>query len=75
MPLYLLTRKDQDSVGYDECDSKIVRANSSDRARFIANQKGNGDEGPIWDNEDLVLVVELSPSGDEKIILRSFNAG
>ncbi len=73
MALYLLTRKSKD-VGWDEYDSRLVRAQSVDDARETANNSV-GDEGQIWTNPKLVACEEVQPVGPREIIISSFNAG
>jgi len=73
MALYLLTRKSKD-VGWDEYDSRLVRAQTVEDARETANNIV-ADEGQIWTNEKLVDCVEIQPVGNREIIISSFNAG
>lgn len=70
--IYLLTR--YDTGGYDMYDAKVVRAKCEYRARELANMHV-GDEGKIWQNKHLVRCRAMSSSGEECIILESFNAG
>lgn len=72
MKLYLLRRHDE--PGYDEYDSMVIRAESEERARKIANICCMY-EGRIWDNPELVDCVELKASGEEGIIITNFVAG
>lgn len=57
--------------GYDEYDSFVIRADTSDRAKQLAEeeQKEVGGKSQNW------TIVELTISGEEEIILGSFNAG
>lgn len=70
--IWKLTRKD--SVGYDEYESKIVRAKSEKEARRIANKKV-GDEGPLWEDPTYVSCERVLVHGPSKELLGSFNAG
>ncbi len=72
MNLYLLERKDL--VGYDENDAFVIRAESSSKARKMANEKA-ADEGEIWTFTDRVTCIQLKQEDVSEIILRSFNAG
>ena len=62
------------SIGYDEYDSKIVRASSEDTAREIANQN-TGDEGMVWTDRKRVKCEKVEPDGPGVELLGSFNAG
>lgn len=70
--IYLLRRKD--AIGYDEYDAKVIRANSTKRAREIACED-TGDEGSIWMDDKLVTCEVVVAEGPEGEILSSFNAG
>ncbi|KKK58729.1 hypothetical protein LCGC14_3041490 [marine sediment metagenome] len=72
MRLYLLTRKD--GVGYDEYDSKLIRAGSPKLARLIANED-TGDEGMMWGDAARVTCQQIMANGPAKVIISSFNAG
>lgn len=71
--IYLLSRPWRD-VGYDENVAKVVRAESEAEAREIANED-TSDEGKIWEDEQLVTIVEVPSEGDPEEILVSFLAG
>ena len=69
MKLWLLMRKD--SVGYDEYDSFVVRAENEEEARRLARDStSNG-----WTSEDQVDCHILLEEGIAEIILGSYNAG
>lgn len=70
--IYLLTRTER--TGYDEYDAKVVRANSEEQARNIANLRV-GDEGQMWTDKTKVVCQIIKPNGKEGEILGSFNAG
>ncbi len=70
MALYLLTRAD---FGYDEYDAKLIRAENEAKARDLANEE-TGDEGSLWDRDE-VKCEEISPEGEPRVVLVSFNAG
>ena len=72
MKLWMLSRLD--GYGYDEYDSKIVRAPTEDEAREIANES-TGFEGSIWTDKSLVECSQLKASGEAGEIRGSFNAG
>ena len=70
--LWLLTRIEYAS--YEEFDSKVVRASTSNEAREIANLNP-GDEGKIWTDPKEVLCEILKTTGKSEVIIGSFNAG
>lgn len=70
--IYLLRRID--FIGWDEYDIKIIRADSEQEARLIANENV-GDEGKMWENSKRILCERILETGDAKEILGSFNAG
>jgi len=70
--IYLLTRKGH--IGYDEYDSMVVRAESPEKARQLANDQC-GDEGHVWTNSEKVKCLVIKASGPSKVIINSFNAG
>jgi hypothetical protein len=72
--IYKLTRIDANRIGYDEYDSKVVRAASEFEARSIANIHV-GDEGCLWDDPACVKCEEVWPCGEAVEILGSYNAG
>lgn len=75
MNLYLLKRTDE--VDYDEYDSCLIRADSEQVARAIANQKCNSP----WDSHESFLLASKSTceivtaKGNEGVIISSYNAG
>ena len=73
--LYLLRRTDD--IGYDEYVGFIVRASSDKEAReFVIKSKPGSDENDeTWRNPAFSTCTEIQASGEEKIILSSFNAG
>ena len=70
--LYLLKRLDH--TGYDEYDAMVIRADSKRMARKLANSVC-GDEGHIWTDETIVTCEVLKQTGQNGIVLGSFNAG
>lgn len=70
--IYLLKR--QHHVGWDEFESKVVRADSEQLARTLANETV-GDEGKIWNDPSEVECVVISPDGPSCVIMEAFNAG
>lgn len=74
MKLYLLRRRDEWSIGYDEYQGFVVRAHSEYEARAIANSQ-HADEGQIWSSARHVSCTVLTNSGDPGVVLASFNAG
>ena len=73
--LYLLERKDDDAVRYDEALGLVIRAQSVDQARDLAS-KNCGDEGPaVWLDANLTTCRKLLESGKSKVILRAMRAG
>lgn len=71
--IWKLTRTGTPRVGYDEYDSKVIRAKTEDEARKIANQSV-GDEGRLWDDPVCVKCERVFADGDSCEILASFNA-
>lgn len=69
MKLFLLVRTDY--VGWDEYDEVLVRAKSEDDAREIANKKLDAS----FANGKTSTCKEVKVSGDEGIIISSFQAG
>ena len=80
LKIYLLERTD--SCGYDEYDGFVIRAESEEEVKRIAEEI---DEKPIW-SRNIWYTKEIPPyeikeigevTGDETetIILGSFNAG
>jgi len=72
MKLYLLERIGD--TGYDECIGHLIRAESEEIARTIANDNP-GDEGPIWHNKEKVSCEEITMEGSEGILITNFHAG
>lgn len=72
MNFYLLELKYNED--YDTVQAQVVRANSEEDARRVANQRV-GDEGRVWENPDEVRCELLDPSGPVEIILRDYKAG
>lgn len=63
-----------DRADWDCADAFVVVAETEDRARAIAAEQA-GDEGAeTWINSSLSACVELDAS-EERIVVRSFNAG
>lgn len=72
MNFYLLDLKYNED--YDTTQSQVVRANSEEEARRLANQSC-GDEGQIWENPDEVSCELLDPNGPAEVILTDYKAG
>jgi hypothetical protein len=72
MNLYLVKRTD--SIGWDEHDAIVVRAKDADRAREIAFT-GHYDGPYSGFTPDNIEVTEVTPDGNEAVILASFHAG
>lgn len=70
--IYQLIRTDY--VGYDEYLGKVIRAESEQEAREIANQD-TGDEGKLWTDPTKVACSLVEPQGASGEILGAFNAG
>ena len=69
MNIYLLSRS-SDSIGYDEYDAHLVRANNVEEARELCI---HGDEGAkAWQEADVAIITV---SGEPELIISSFNAG
>ena len=71
MKLWKLSRIDH--VGSDELGSVVIRAGYESDAREIANRYA-GDEGRIWEDNDLVECERITEEGEEGVIIRDFNA-
>lgn len=71
MKLYLLKTKEW---GYDCYDSMLIRAESEQRAREIANENC-ADEGAIWTDKKITSCEIIFVKGIEQLIISSFNAG
>mgnify|MGYP001561315923 FL=1 len=75
MKLYLLRRKRNGMLGYDEAHGMVVRARSASRARAIASENA-GDEGATtWKDAERSSCSYLIPEGREGLVLLDFNAG
>lgn len=70
--IYILERTDE--IGWDEYTGKVVRAESEQEARDIANKK-TGDEGKIWTDTTKVTCEQVATDGASGAILEAFNAG
>ncbi len=75
--LYLLERKERPcNIGLDETVKQLIRASTENRARKIANKRGNtGDEGHIWEDPKEVKCTRLKLSGKEGQIIQEYTAG
>lgn len=71
MKLFILERLD--SVGYDEYDSFVVRAENETEARNLVGN--NHYPGKIWKCQESSSCEQIKTTGETKIILGSFNAG
>lgn len=69
MQLYLLTTKPLTGRTFS---SKLIRAHSQSRARYIANRVV-GAEGQIWEDEDEVKCEIILGTGCEGVILSDFS--
>ena len=74
MKLWILDRK-PNHLSWDVVNTYLVRAESEDRAREIANERNFGDQGPIWHDPEQALCHELVAPGEEGILMMDFNAG
>lgn len=72
MPLYLVARTEH--ADYDEYNAFVVRAKNEHSARSIAAE-GHGATWPVDPYGPKVEVTRLSSTGDDEVILSSFNAG
>lgn len=81
MKLWLLNRID--NADYDEMQGFVIRAESGQRAREIANDNA-GDENKsvliqgspnVWLNKYRTTCVELLPEGEEGVVLKDYLAG
>ena len=73
MHLWILTRIHRQPA-YDVFNGHVIRAESEERARQMANQAAV-DEGRIWLDPEKSLCSELTAYGPEGIMLSDFNAG
>ena len=71
MNFYILNLKFNDD--YDTIQSQVVRANSEDEARKLANLSV-GDEGRVWENPEEVGCELLDPDGAAEVILTDYKA-
>jgi len=72
--LWLLTRADEEKIGWDEYIGFIVSADNETEARQLITRPA--DEGDIWENELDTVCREIAPQTDEPkgIVMDSFNA-
>jgi hypothetical protein len=94
MKLYLIEPilgNDKWEPWYDELHGMVVRCESEDRCRQIANREGADEirrvvdyslpvaKRPViyspWLDPEATRVTEITNDGEEEIILRDFNAG
>lgn len=69
MQLYLVKRKDEDSVGWDDYIGGVIAANSIQEAKQIMDDL----ESAEWTG---TLIAEIAhPSIKRGVVLDSFNAG
>lgn len=75
MKLWILIRNltERDPV-YDSFDGHVIRAETEDRARQMANEKA-ADEGRIWLDPEKAQCSELTVDGPEGFQLSDFHAG
>jgi len=64
----------KEAIDYDSFDSMVIRAETAQKARELANQH-YGQEGSIWTDSFKVSCQCLYEQGEEEIIIGSFNAG
>ena len=78
MKLYLLRRKPDDPIGYDEACGFVVAARSPHTARKLAARK-HGDEGEgTWLRTEYSTCEEIAARTKfiiPTVVLRDFNAG
>ena len=74
MKLWLVERTDE--WDYDQYSGFVIRADSEETARALANEKG-GWPGRYtsWTAPSNIRCVELTADGEAGIILHSFHAG
>jgi len=72
MKLFILSQSY--NTDYDTYDAKIVRAETEEQAREIANEV-TGCEGKIWCDPSKSRCEALTTEGEAESILESFNAG
>ena len=75
--LYLLERNERPcNIDYDETIRQLIRASTENRARKLANNKGNsGCEGHIWEDPKKVKCTRLKLSGKEELIIQEYTSG
>jgi hypothetical protein len=73
MKLFLLSRPSL-HVGIDEYSQHLIRAETEQRARELANAAAI-DEGQIWTDPDLAHCIILTNDGPEEIIISNFRSG
>ncbi len=69
--LWLIERND--GADYDEHDSAVIRADTEERAREIAEESLSSPKG-VW-GIGKASCVQVSGDGPSEIVLSSFNAG
>ncbi len=75
MHLWLLKRRDTETVGWDETRGVVVRANTEFGARELA-ATACGDEGlGTWRNASRTSCEVLTADGEPAVILIDFKAG
>ena len=72
MKLFLLKRRGK--CGWDEIKTVVVRAETAQRARYIANVKPK-DEGQIWEDTTSTTCQALSEEGKEGVVITDMKNG
>lgn len=73
MKLYLLKRFTH--IDYDEISVFAVRADSEERARYLAGNEAADEGKETWLDKNKSSCEEIKTEGKEEIITFSFNAG
>jgi hypothetical protein len=77
MNIYLLSRIDEESIGWDEYIGFVIAANDEEQARSLASTYKYGDEGPqTWTDpsQSRCERVGSSDAPDAYVILESYRA-
>ena len=68
---------------YDKAFGFVIRSNTEDEARYIANENGGDENGPVsfstyrtggnpWLDPKLSTCIELLPDGEPGLVIRDF---
>lgn len=73
MKLYLVKRKDEDDISWDEYIGGVIAANSVEEAKQIMGALESVHTQAVWTGS---LIAEIAhPSVKRGVVLDSFNAG